>query len=86
MSVSNGLNVVLGVAIGIDVAVEHNVGIARVVVEVGGLVDACGTGKRIGKVTLALQPLAQFDEAALVGSEIEIVGAMEGMQDIEIVG
>lgn len=60
--------------------------IARVVVEVGGLVDACGTGKRIGKVTLSLQPFAQFDEAALVGSEIEIVGAMEGMQDIEIVG
>lgn len=55
-------------------------------VEAGGLIDVCDTGKRIGKVTLSLQPLAQFDETTLVGSEIEIVGIMEGMQDIYVVG
>ena len=67
-------------------AVQYDVCIVWVVVEVGGLIDVCDTGKRIGKVTLSLQPLAQFDETALGGSEIEIVGTMEGMQDIYVVG
>ena len=80
------MNVVLGVAIGIDVAVEHNVRIVGVVVEVGGLFDTDSTAERVGKAVFPVKPRTEFDDTAFVRRKIEIVGAVEGVQHIEVVG
>lgn len=84
MVVSNGLH--LGVAPGINVAIEHDVGIAGVVVEVRGLLYTGGSAERVGKAVLPVKPRTEFDDTAFVRCKIEIVGAVEGMQHIEIVG
>ena len=71
---------------GINVAIEHNVGIAGVVVEVGGLLYTGGTAERVGKAVFPVKPRTEFDDTAFVRCEIEIVGAVESVQHIEIVG
>lgn len=76
----------LGVCSGIDVSVKHNIGVAGVVVEVGGLLDTGGTAERVGKAVFPVKPRTEFDDTAFVRCEIEIVGAVEGMQYIKVVG
>lgn len=84
MVVSNGVG--LGICSGIDVPVEHNIRVMGVVVEVGGLLYSGGTAERVGKAVLPVKPRTEFDDTAFVRCEIEIVGAIEGMEHIEIVG
>lgn len=62
------------------------VGVVRVVVEVGGLLNTGGTAERVGKAVLPVKPRTEFDDTAFVRREIEIVGAIEGVQHIEVVG
>ena len=57
-----------------------------VVVEVGGLFDTGGTAEWVGKAVLAVKPRTEFDNTAFIRCEIEIVGAVEGVQHIEVVG
>ena len=62
------------------------VGVVGVVVEVGGLLNTGGTAERVGKAVFPVKPRTEFDNTAFVRREIEIVGAVEGVQHIEVVG
>ena len=82
--VGNGVG--LGVCSGIDVPVEHNIRVMGVVIEVGRLLNTGGTAERVGKAVFAVKPRTEFDNTAFVRCEIEIVGTIEGVQHIEVVG
>lgn len=82
--VGNGVG--LGGCSGVDVPIEHNIRVVRVVVEVGGLFDTGSTAERVGKAVLSVKPRTEFDDTAFIRREIEIVGAVEGVQHIEVVG
>ena len=84
MAVGNGVG--LGGCSGIDVPVEHNIRVMGVVVEVGGLLDTGSTAERVGKAVFPVKPRTEFDDTAFVRCEIEIVGTIESMQHIEVVG
>ena len=62
------------------------VGVVGVVVEVGGLFDTGSTAERVGKAVFPVKPRTEFDDTAFVRCEIEIVGTIEGVQHIEVVG
>lgn len=82
--VGNGVG--LGGCSSVDVPIEHNIRVVRVVVEVGGLFDTGSTAERVGKAMFPVKPRTEFDDTAFIRREIEIVGAVEGVQHIEVVG
>ncbi len=48
--------------------------------------DTGSTAERVGKAVLPVKPRTEFNDTAFVRCEIEIVGAVEGVQHIEVVG
>lgn len=65
--------------------VQHDVFIAGIVVEVRVEFYACRTLKRIALFEFFVKPIAQLNDAAFFGCEIEIVGSVERMQHIQII-